>query len=74
MDLSPQATELIFLTPVPANKMQLLHTTPYIHLRLDFQMRPRFSDCDYPVNLQHSRCKHVFSIRVENNVDRDHPD
>ena len=23
----------------------------------------------YPVNLQHSMCKHVFSIRVENNMD-----
>ena len=25
----------------------------------------------YPVNLQHSSCKHVFSIRVENSVDPD---
>ena len=23
----------------------------------------------YPVNLQHSTCKHVFSIRLENSVD-----
>ena len=25
----------------------------------------------YPVNLQHSSCKHVFSIRVENTGDPD---
>ena len=25
----------------------------------------------YPVNLLHSSCKHVFSIRVENSVDPD---
>ena len=25
----------------------------------------------YPVNLQHSTCKHVFSIIVENSVDHD---
>ena len=25
----------------------------------------------YPVNLQNSSCKHVFSIRVENRVDPD---
>ena len=25
----------------------------------------------YPVNLQHSSCKHVFSIRAENTVDPD---
>ena len=25
----------------------------------------------YPVNLQHSRCKHMFSIREENSVDPD---
>ena len=29
-----------------------------------------FPKC-YPVNLQHSICKHVFSIRVENSVDPD---
>ena len=25
----------------------------------------------YPVNQQHSGCKHIFSIRVENSVDPD---
>ena len=25
----------------------------------------------YPVDLQHSRCKHTFSVRVENSVDPD---
>ena len=25
----------------------------------------------YPVNMQHSSCKHVFSIKVENSVDPD---
>ena len=38
--LIPHATELIFLSPVPANKMELfVHSTtchgPYIHPRLD---------------------------------------
>ena len=37
--------------------LNILHTT----------LLPEF----YPVNLQHSSCKNVFSIRIENNVDPD---
>ena len=46
--VEPTCYGLFFLTPVPANKMQLfIHiTTPYIHQRLDSESRigPKFSD------------------------------
>ena len=41
--------KLIFLTPVPANKMQLFihNTMPYIHPRLDSRIGQRFYDCHF---------------------------
>ena len=38
--MSPPATKLIFLTPVPANKTKLFHTytTYFIHPRLDSRL------------------------------------
>ena len=37
----------------------------------DYFFVPHSSPNFYPVNLHHSSCKHVFSIRVENTVDTD---
>ena len=51
MGLNPHATELIFLTSVPANKMELSHSTmpnvPYVHpgLNLVLQLCRPFPDC-----------------------------
>ena len=44
--LDPDATVLSFLTPVSANKIELLihRFTPYIHPRFDSRIEPNFSD------------------------------
>ena len=43
----PTCCSTIFLMTVRANKMELFHTdtTPYIHLMLDSQTEPKFSNC-----------------------------
>ena len=49
----PNVTVLNFLTPVPANKMQLfIHgTMPYIHPRNDSRIGSRFSYCCFCVGI-----------------------